>query len=109
MRVTNGIPLGSSLLLPVCTVNCVQTLKACAALAGHLPPPKRLNRSGLSITGSNGCKNSLNNLSSIAPRTLCSVVGPVDARCSGLTLDSAVLGLANQSVVRPVDASCSRV
>jgi hypothetical protein len=27
-RVTNGIPLGSSLLLPVCTVNCVQTLKA---------------------------------------------------------------------------------
>jgi hypothetical protein len=28
MRVTNGIPFGSSLLLPVCTVNCVQTLKA---------------------------------------------------------------------------------
>jgi hypothetical protein len=28
MRVTNGIPLGSSLLLPVDTVNCVQTLKA---------------------------------------------------------------------------------
>jgi hypothetical protein len=28
MRVTNGIPLGSSLLLPVCTVNSVQTLKA---------------------------------------------------------------------------------
>jgi hypothetical protein len=28
--VTNGIPLGSSLLLPVCTVNCVQTLKALA-------------------------------------------------------------------------------
>jgi hypothetical protein len=28
MRVTNDIPLGSSLLLPVCTVNCVQTLKA---------------------------------------------------------------------------------
>jgi hypothetical protein len=27
MRVTNGIPLGSSLLLPVCTVNCAQTLK----------------------------------------------------------------------------------
>jgi hypothetical protein len=27
-RVTNGIPLGSSLLLPVDTVNCVQTLKA---------------------------------------------------------------------------------
>jgi hypothetical protein len=27
-RVTNGIPLGSSLHLPVCTVNCVQTLKA---------------------------------------------------------------------------------
>jgi tRNA A-37 threonylcarbamoyl transferase component Bud32 len=27
MRVTNGIPLGSSLLLPVYTVNCVQTLK----------------------------------------------------------------------------------
>jgi hypothetical protein len=28
MRVTNGILLGSSLLLPVDTVNCVQTLKA---------------------------------------------------------------------------------
>jgi hypothetical protein len=27
-RVTNGIPLGSSLFLPVHTVNCVQTLKA---------------------------------------------------------------------------------
>jgi hypothetical protein len=26
-RVTNGTPLGSSLLLPVDTVNCVQTLK----------------------------------------------------------------------------------
>jgi hypothetical protein len=26
-RVTTGIPLGSSLLLPLCTVNCVQTLK----------------------------------------------------------------------------------
>jgi hypothetical protein len=29
-RVTNGIPLGSSLLLPVDTVNCVQTLKVFA-------------------------------------------------------------------------------
>jgi hypothetical protein len=28
MRVTNGIPLGCSRLLPVDTVNCVQTLKA---------------------------------------------------------------------------------
>jgi hypothetical protein len=28
MRVTNGIPLGISLLLPVGTVNCVQTLQA---------------------------------------------------------------------------------
>ena len=28
MRVINGIPLGSSLLLPVCTVNCIKTLKA---------------------------------------------------------------------------------
>jgi hypothetical protein len=27
MRVTNGIPLGCPLLLPVDTVNCVQTLK----------------------------------------------------------------------------------
>jgi hypothetical protein len=27
-RVTNGIPLGCSLILPVRTVNCVQTLKA---------------------------------------------------------------------------------
>jgi hypothetical protein len=32
-RVTNGIPLGSSLLLPVDTVNCVQTLKAVATAA----------------------------------------------------------------------------
>jgi hypothetical protein len=30
MRVTNGIPLGSSLLLPVGTVHCVQTLKVTA-------------------------------------------------------------------------------
>jgi hypothetical protein len=30
MRVTNGIPLGSSLLLPVDTVICVKTLKALA-------------------------------------------------------------------------------
>jgi hypothetical protein len=29
-RVTNGIPLESSLLLPVCTVNCAQTLKVIA-------------------------------------------------------------------------------
>jgi ankyrin repeat protein len=39
--VTNGIPLGSSLLLPVDTVNRVQTLKAtplfAAAAIGHLP------------------------------------------------------------------------
>jgi hypothetical protein len=27
MRMTNGFPLGSSLLVPVCTVHCVQTLK----------------------------------------------------------------------------------
>jgi hypothetical protein len=32
MRVTNGIPFGSSLLLPVGTVNCVQTPKAPEAL-----------------------------------------------------------------------------
>jgi hypothetical protein len=31
MRVTNGIPLGSSLLLPVHTAICVQTLKALRA------------------------------------------------------------------------------
>jgi hypothetical protein len=31
--VTNGIPLGCSLLLPVCTVNCVQTLKVNTLLA----------------------------------------------------------------------------
>jgi hypothetical protein len=30
MRVTDDIPLGCSLLLPVDTVNCVQTLKATA-------------------------------------------------------------------------------
>jgi hypothetical protein len=34
MRVTNGIPLGSSLLLPVDTVNCVATLKAGAKCTG---------------------------------------------------------------------------
>jgi hypothetical protein len=32
MRVTNGIPLGRSLLLPVGTVNCVQTLKVWAVI-----------------------------------------------------------------------------
>jgi WD40 repeat protein len=32
MRVTNGIPLGSSLLLPACTVNCVQTRKGLGVL-----------------------------------------------------------------------------
>jgi hypothetical protein len=31
MRLTNGIPLGSPLLLPVDTVNCVATLKALGA------------------------------------------------------------------------------
>jgi hypothetical protein len=33
-RVTNDIPLGSSLLLPVDTVNCVQTLKVRCAFSG---------------------------------------------------------------------------
>jgi hypothetical protein len=33
-RVTNGIALGGSLLLPVCTVNCVQTLKALHSVSG---------------------------------------------------------------------------
>jgi hypothetical protein len=37
MRVTNGIPLGCLLLLPVDTVNCVQTLKAAAATQGMQP------------------------------------------------------------------------
>jgi hypothetical protein len=32
MRVTNAIPLGSPLLLPVDTVNCVQTRKALPAV-----------------------------------------------------------------------------
>jgi hypothetical protein len=36
MRVTNGIPLGCSLLFPVGTVNSVQTLKATAALIATL-------------------------------------------------------------------------
>ena len=36
MRVTNGIPLGRSLLLPVHTVNCVQTLKVQNSISGHL-------------------------------------------------------------------------
>jgi hypothetical protein len=38
-RVTNGIPLRSSLLTPVCTVNCVQTLKAKAILVGLCSTP----------------------------------------------------------------------
>jgi hypothetical protein len=33
MRVTKGIPLGCSPLLPVDTVNCVQTLKALGGTA----------------------------------------------------------------------------
>jgi hypothetical protein len=36
MRVNNGIPPGCSLLLPVDTVNCVQTLKAPLYLFGTL-------------------------------------------------------------------------
>jgi hypothetical protein len=39
-RVTNGIPLGSSLLLPVDTVNCVQTLKV-----DHINPQPSTDRS----------------------------------------------------------------
>jgi hypothetical protein len=40
-RVTNGIPLGSSLFLPVGTVNCVQTLKVLLApsSSNRAPPP----------------------------------------------------------------------
>jgi hypothetical protein len=34
-RVTNGIPLGSSLFLPVHTVNCVQTLKVVQPTVGQ--------------------------------------------------------------------------
>jgi glucose/arabinose dehydrogenase len=42
MRVTNGIPLGCSLLLSVHTVNCVQTLKVRLDMAKrHLPVLKR--------------------------------------------------------------------
>jgi hypothetical protein len=37
--VTNGIPLGSSLLLPVVTVNCVQTLKDTLGNQGQLRTP----------------------------------------------------------------------
>jgi hypothetical protein len=41
MRVTNGIPLGSTFLFPVGTVNCVQTLKAqssgCLTMIAQLP------------------------------------------------------------------------
>jgi hypothetical protein len=36
MRVTNDIPLGSPLFLPVGTVNCVQTLKATATQTATL-------------------------------------------------------------------------
>jgi hypothetical protein len=35
IRVTNGIPLGSPLILPVDTVNCVQTLKARGCTCAH--------------------------------------------------------------------------
>jgi hypothetical protein len=35
IRVTNGIPLGCPLLLPVGTVNCIQTLKVVALPAVH--------------------------------------------------------------------------
>jgi hypothetical protein len=35
-RVTNGVPLGSSLFLPLHTVNCVQTLKVSALATDHL-------------------------------------------------------------------------
>jgi hypothetical protein len=42
MRATNGIPLGSPLLLPVGTVNCVQTLKACTHCMRPPPLPTSL-------------------------------------------------------------------
>jgi hypothetical protein len=40
MRVTNGIPFGRPLLLPVGTVNCVQTLKAADTVGGGGPADK---------------------------------------------------------------------
>jgi hypothetical protein len=42
IRVTNGIPLGSSLLLPFDTVNCVHTLKARSCSKCLTPHPHRL-------------------------------------------------------------------
>jgi hypothetical protein len=36
-RVTNGIPLGCPLFLPVHTVNCIQTRRAAAARSQVLP------------------------------------------------------------------------
>jgi hypothetical protein len=42
MRVTNGIPLGCSLLLPVVTVNSVQTLKAVDLAALYKPTDRKL-------------------------------------------------------------------
>jgi hypothetical protein len=46
MSVVNGSPLGSSLLLPVCTLNCVQTLKGSEVL-DHLAAALR---AGVSLT-----------------------------------------------------------
>jgi hypothetical protein len=55
MRVTNGIPLGSSLLLPVNTVTCVQTLKVAryesAELAAAVASPP--NQSSASASSAN--------------------------------------------------------
>ena len=46
-RVTNGIPLGCSLFLPVHTVNCIQTLKAKVIGEAASEPP----RDGQRISG----------------------------------------------------------
>jgi hypothetical protein len=43
MRVTNGIPLGCPLLLPVGTVNCVATLKVISARVGSMTLVLRLS------------------------------------------------------------------
>jgi hypothetical protein len=56
MRVTNGIPLGRSLLLPVGTVICVQTLKATVASTAVLVMATVLSAAMAAMQMQMGCQ-----------------------------------------------------
>jgi hypothetical protein len=56
MRVTNSIPLGCSLPLTICTINCVETRKAGPTIGGLLYDiPKRYDYTADELWGSQLC------------------------------------------------------